>query len=554
MKKHPKVIRTSIKADVIVLGCTLPGIVTAHKLKKRFGDTMDIVVLDLQGVSKVFSKCNVAFKEDTPADDEADFSDEAFNITHANTYEPSLVEMDSIAKHYLIKYTSEFKIPIPVAIINPTENESSLDKLFEYCDGTFVRFNNRFHDFKYLNFLEKFELNQYQNYLDRSMKYLFGHNTFNDPKQRQRLLYYDQTSMETNICQALLFSTSRDIMRTTVKLVCGAPADTVSLLFYLHQCYRTSGPKNHLDGQNTRLRERLIGHCRIRLWTQLRESVADITMPAKAIKNIRTYNDADAEHVMLETMMGETTYVCSLLAMALKPDQLQKIQVENGLLPDEDAMIAKDLTPGRAKKFLIQYEESFWEQQGFSGDILSIRGPIVWAMERPRLSCTGSVQKYAALIGYLMVEDDETDSKEAVLQQLVSLYGEEAGSPVTYRESSIADIFIPRCGNYVGLRVLTNEVSPRGLEWGAFDVFADGDVAAALEAGHLAYLHLVSCLRPQAQTYEDISATDWPTVLNDSPLPWWFSRINVVNTIKITICTTALVAAVTIIRSYIKRN
>nr|XP_049692184.1 uncharacterized protein LOC126053654 [Helicoverpa armigera] len=535
--------KTSIQADVIVLGCTLPGIVAAHKLKSKFGDSMDIMVIDLPGPdSKPVSKCNVAFTN--MMDSDYDNEDSSYDLTARQL-------LDNVARFYLIKYAKEFKLPLPDCIIYPdlAEENSELMKLFQYPDGNTVEFLNNVHDFEYLSFLEKFELNQYQTFLDRCMTDLFQTSRVNIEEERKTLLYYDRTTMEKNICETLLFSNTREIMRIIVRLVCGAPANSVSLLFYLHQCYRTSSAKNHLGGLNTRFREKLLGQCRKRLSSKLNQSIADITLQSMSIKGIRTY----AEQVILETIKGETTYVCNLLAMALRPEQLNNIQVEDRLLSEEFARITKEMKPGYAKKFNILYRENFWTRLGYSGDIFSMRGPIIWAMQKPKLSTTGSLEKYSGLIGYLMVRDDGQDSKEAVIEQLVNMFGPEAAFPASYRETPVADVYVPRCGDYVALRELTTVGSPKFLEWAALDIFADGDVAAALEAGHSAYLHLLGCLRPQAQTYDDIIATDWPIFISESPLQRWISQINVITGIKITAVTTAVLIGVSLLR-YMKNR
>lgn len=553
--------KTSVQADVIVLGCTLPGIVAAHKLKRKFGDSMDIVVLDLGSTFNYQSKCNVAFTEHSDSDSDT----ESTNTMYYDYTARQL--LDNVARIYLLQYAKEFKLPLPKSIINPEnqiktelDKESSnlssdqderipLQKLFQYPNGTTVEFLNNLHDFEFLSFLEKFELNQYQTFLDQCMTELFQTNKVNLDQERKVLLYYDRTTMEKNICETLLFSTSREIMRIIVRLVCGAPAKRVSLLFYLHQCYRTSSTKNHLGGLNTRFREKLLGHCRKRLSSKLQQSIADITMETKSIKQIRTYS----EQVILETLKGEITYTCNLLAMALRPEQLHNIHVEGRLMSEKHIEITKDLQPGYAKKFNILYKDNFWSKQGYSGDIFSMCGPIIWAMERPRMSATGSLEKYCGLIGYLMMRENDNghESKTAVVEQLVKLFGEEAANPVSYRETLIADVYVPRCGDYTSLHRLMTEGSPKFLEWGALDVFADGDVAAALEAGHTAYLHLLGCLRPQAQTYDDIVATDWPTFLSDGPLSRWKSQITVKTGLKITMCTVAVVIGIKLLRSWL---
>ncbi|XP_063824973.1 uncharacterized protein LOC135074565 [Ostrinia nubilalis] len=538
-----------IQADVIILGCSLPGIVTAHKLKRKFGNTMDIVVLDMAETSRLVSKCNVAFFTDH--DDDAESDNPETGIDDDEDDDEAKVT-DNVARHYITKYARDLNIPIPEAIIEPVRMKSPLNKLFQHTNGSTVEFSKDFHNFDYLGFIEKFELNQYQSLLDHSMRDMFHTREATDA-DRKKLLYYDQTTMEQHLCSALIFSTSRDIMRTTVRVVCGAPADSISVLFYLHQCYRTNSCRNHLDGDNTRFREKLLGYCRKRLTNQLQRSIADIILSSNPIKEISTYSD---ELVILKTMKGGTNYVCNLLAMALRPDELHKIRVEDQLLARKDADITSAMRPGRAKKFVVQYENNFWEAQGYSGDILSIRGPIIWAMERPKFSTTGSLSRYATLTGYIMVRDkaDADDSRVAVLEQLVKLFGEEAASPVSYTETDIADIFVPRCGDYVALRKLTGQVTRRYLEWGALDVFAEGDVAAALEAGHTTYLHLLSCLRPQAQTYEDLSSSEWPITLSASPLERWFSQINYKSSMRFAFYTTVIYLGVKLVQSYMRKS
>ncbi|CAH2227838.1 probable flavin-containing monoamine oxidase A [Pararge aegeria] len=528
-----------IKADVIILGCSLPGIVTAHKLKKKFGNTVDIVVLDLTGSVASGSKCNVTFQEEEGENED---------FVHKGTAKELI---DNVGRHFIAVYAKEFNIPVPDAIITPEKGKTALNKLFEYKTGDTVDCKQDFHDFDYLNIFENFELNQYQTLLDQYMRELFQANNIENVSERHQLMYFDQTTMEQHICNALIFANSKDIMRNIVRVVCGAPASVVSLLFYLHQCYRTSSARNHLDGNNTKLREKLLGYCRKRIASKLQKSVANITMPAKPIKKISTYSD---EQVILRTFKGDTNYVCSLLAMAMKPDELRHIEVESQLLYNSEVEITAAMKQGKAKKFLIQYEDCFWQRYGYSGDILSVRGPIIWAMERPTMSATGSLEKYAALIGYLTLkENDDEDSREAVIKQLVRLFGADAASPVSYRETDIADIYVPRCGDFIGLRRLTRKFQPGYLEWGALDIFGDGDVAAALEAGHTAYLHLMSCLRPQALTYEEISAVEWPTILSEGPLRKWLAQFTIKSSLRLAAYTAATYVVLRLLRSYIRK-
>lgn len=517
VKNNEKVLQNSdknVKADVIILGCSLPGIVIAHKLKKKFGDTMDIVVIDLAIPMKTSSKYNVTFQI---VENESDFD--------TGTAQELL---ENIARHYLVKYARDLCIPLPDAILSPELISSPFSKLFQYSNGTTVQCNTNYHDFSYLNMMERLELNQYQTLLDESMRALFHCERGATEEERRKLLYYDSTNMEAHICSSLLLSNSRDVMRLVVKLVCGATANSVSVLFYLHQCYRTNGCKNHLDGANTRFREKLLGYFRRRMTNQIQSSLADIIL-CEQIKTIRNYPN---EKVVLETKKGGTNYVCNLLAMALRPDQLHDIHLDEELVSKEQSELIHRMRSGLAKKFVINYRDHFWRRGGYSGDILSMRGPIIWATEKPKLSTTGTEEKYAAIIGFLKNVDGEESSKNAVITQLVKLFGEEAAYPMDYTESNVTDIYIPHCGDYVAMQTVLTEHGAVRLEWGALDLFAEGDVAAALEAGHTAYLHVLRSLRPQALTYDDVCAAEWPTMLDHEPMRLWLSHINYVKSLR----------------------
>ncbi|XP_013176048.1 PREDICTED: uncharacterized protein LOC106124127 [Papilio xuthus] len=533
--------RSGVQADVIVLGRSLPGIVTAHKLKMRFGDSLDVVVIDLPRPPKGVSKIDmVTFYDD---DDNADESDE--NGTQQN--------LDSYSRRFLLMYAKEFKISIPDEVLNPLNVPHTHNKVFEHTNGSTVPCNNNFHDFEYLTVLEKFELNQYQRLIDEHMINLFCVSKTPSTSERKQLLYFDRTTMERHICGALLFPTSREIMRSIVRLVCGVSPRSVSVLFYLHQCYRNDGCRDYIDGNNMKLREKLLGYYRKLLSHKLQESVADITLHANSIKNIRTYSH---EQVILETR-DEDTYVCRLLAMALRPDELHDIDVEPLLLSPRHADIVHFMLPGRLKKFKIRYETDFWKRVGFSGEILSIRGPIVWAIERPRISATGSKKRLACLVGFLKAvkyEVHKHDSKAEVIEQLVKLFGSDAAHPVNYRESDIEDLFVPRCGDYVALKKWTEEENVRFVEWGTLDMYRDGDISGALEAGHSAYLRVSSQLRPQGATYEDVSAVDIRSNVYGNFFTRLTSKVNFVSGLSFMAYTAALYVGIRLIKSYMNKT
>lgn len=529
----------SIKADVIILGCSLPGIVTAHKLKKKFGNTVDIMVLDLSTTIRQISKGNVAFQAEHITEDQNDIGI-TNQFTQQNTHR---------TKMFLNNYALDLNIHIPPDLFGQRIDEPDI-KIFQHVNGLCVELNSSYHDFEYLNFLERFELKQYQRLLDDSMHSLFKINPDPTASEQKLLLYYDQTSMEKHLSGELLFETSKEIMRTTVRLVCGASPKHVSVLFFLHQCFRTSSCTNYLDGDNVRIREKVLGYCRKRIATTLKQSTEDITLRAKPIREIRTHSN---EEVILETMLGETNYICNLLAMALSPEQLKEITVETRLMSENEYTITQRMIKGRIKSFLVQYETNIWRNHGYSGDIVSVRGPIMWAIERPQLSGTGATEKYATLMGYLNVKNFETDHKAEVVEQLVSLFGEEARNTFFYSEKNINDIIVPGLGDYLKLYRMTVQHSSKYLVWAAFDIFADGDVAAAIEAGHRAYLHLISLLRPQSENFDDLVLGEWPSVFQEWSVTRAVKTTSIMGVVQYLVYGAAFVYGVRLLRSFFRR-
>ncbi|KAI5645078.1 hypothetical protein NE865_03052 [Phthorimaea operculella] len=550
MKKSYKEDRPSftnhIKADVIILGCSLPGIVAAHNLKKKFGDTMDIVVLDLVDIQTKTKRkgtgVSVAFQdyiEDAFDNDEEESSAKPPTLV---TSQQNIIR-DHVTHFFLDRYSDEFNIPIP-GYLQLEKIKSPLLKLFQDINGSKFTCTESYQKYLYLGYLERFELLQYQTLLDLSMTNLFQPFDSKTESDLQRELDLDQTTMETHMSTKLYSGTSKDIMRTIVELVCGVTADKISVLFFLHQCFHVSSSKNLVDGDNIRLREKILGHFRKRLLHQLQQSIADITVSTKPIKEIRTFAD---QQLVLEPEIGETDYICKLLAMALRPDQVRNIVIKNNLVPEKEMNVISAMVQGQIKKFIIEYKTNFWEPLGYSGEILSVRGPIVWAMQRPTMTTTRDTDTHSALIGYLKVDCNISDSKQQVVEQLVNLFGEEAANPRRFTEYIVRGLTVPRIEEYTILRKLLTDNSTKSVEWGALDIFAEGDMPSAVEAGHAAYVHLLRVLRPQAVTYDDIAYGLPPHRLYE-PFDVIGASVNVLSTTKVLLVCVALVAAFTMIR------
>ena len=74
---------------------------------------------------------------------------------------------------------------------------------------------------------------------------------------------------------------------------------------------------------------------------------------------------------------------------------------------------------GHASKCVVEYKDAFWKNQGRSGFVFSPVGPLSEIHD-------ASTQNHAALFGFTLKGGDEKGIKEAIITQLVRLFGQEA--------------------------------------------------------------------------------------------------------------------------------
>ena len=162
-----------------------------------------------------------------------------------------------------------------------------------------------------------------------------------------------------------------------------------------------------------------------RLVQALRDALPDdaVRLNAQVVRVERTKDGVHAVLANGERIAGDR------IVLALPPRIASTIEYAPALGADLHG--AMDAVPtwmaGQAKAVAV-YERPFWREEGLSGDAMSRFGPMVEIHD-----ASGAVGEPHALFGFIGVpaaaRTDEAALRDAVLAQLVRLFGEDAASP-----------------------------------------------------------------------------------------------------------------------------
>lgn len=159
------------------------------------------------------------------------------------------------------------------------------------------------------------------------------------------------------------------------------------------------------------------------LSSQLSATRVSIDTPIRALRRRDTIEGMDAQ--------GNIIVRGRRVVLALPPRLTESMQFDPNL-PQEVLACAKNIPTWMAghAKVLAIYAQPFWREQGFSGDAMSRKGPLVEIHDAsdPR-------SELGALFGFVGVpphkrEGLEEDLKQAVLQQLQRIFGKAAADPI----------------------------------------------------------------------------------------------------------------------------
>jgi len=234
---------------------------------------------------------------------------------------------------------------------------------------------------------------------------------------------------------------ARALVAIAARAIFAAEPGELSFLHFLAYLNHGGGLQRLAEVEGGAQESRLVGGVQ-QLAQRLAEPLGDrlhLGTPVRAIdqgRNLRVTTDAgdfEAERVVV----------------ALPPALAGRIHYSPAL-PSRRDRLSQRMPMGSALKVVAAYERPFWRERGFSGEVISDRGPLRLVMDD-----SSHDGRQHALVGFFLGETAArftgrlTERRAAALECFARYFGAEAQSPIAYVDQDwIAEPFSRGC--YVG--------------------------------------------------------------------------------------------------------
>lgn len=238
----------------------------------------------------------------------------------------------------------------------------------------------------------------------------------------------DAMSLEAMKVKMLKFKGSRAVFDAAVRTVFGTEASEISLLHFLFYCNSGGGFERLVDIKEGAQRDRFMEGSQeisVRMAQRLADSVV-LEAPVRVVEQ-------GEDGITVRSDRG--TFEAQLAIITVPPSFRSRIAFSPPL-PQLTDQLAQRMPVGSAIKCFAVYERPFWREKGFSGEAVSDGTPITTAFDN--CSVDGG---QAALLGFIAggpayewSARSDDDRREAVLAAFARFFGEEAKKPVDYIE------------------------------------------------------------------------------------------------------------------------
>lgn len=211
----------------------------------------------------------------------------------------------------------------------------------------------------------------------------------------------------------------------------------------------------------------------------------------KVILNSPVFEIAqDAEGVLLKSARADIR--CKRLIVAMSPGDAERIRFSPPL-PVRRAALQRRWHNGTESKLFAIYQKPFWRTDGFSGQALTDLQHVPYVVDNsPPDGRLGILLTFMGTTGRDTVLDDAETRRQAVLDDLVKLFGPKAAEPLQFLEKDwVREPWIQGCVSTRSPGLLTSYTDatsvPVGrIHWAgteaatvAYDGYMDGAVRAA---------------------------------------------------------------------------
>jgi monoamine oxidase len=262
------------------------------------------------------------------------------------------------------------------------------------------------------------------------------------PWDAARAEAWDAVDVESHLQETVKRAPVRALMRIATQAIFAAEPRELSLLYFLFYLRSGGGLKRLASVKDGAQQDRFVGGAQ-----QLSEKLAaglDVRLnsPVRRV----AYDD---EGATLSLDDGELR--CQRVIVAVPPAVCQRIEFSPAL-PRERQRAHEAMPMGKAIKYIVAYERAFWQESGYSGEVIADHGDVRLVFDecqeegRHPALLVFLVGDVAAELGPL----DEGARKARVLDGLARYFGDEAKDAVEIAEKDwTEDPWSGGC--YVGL-------------------------------------------------------------------------------------------------------
>ena len=236
----------------------------------------------------------------------------------------------------------------------------------------------------------------------------------------------DALSLEQWVAQHSSSASIPPMIKVMTRAVLGADPAEISTLFwayYTAQCDSVEMLINGTGGAQDSVIEGGSQQLSLRLAQQLGAAV-QLKQPVR-----RVAQEQDGVEVQTDQGRWRGRYA----VMALPPSMCAAIEF-GPALPDDRRELQGRMPMGRYAKVVLTYQQPFWRERGYAGDVASPLGPIV-------ASYDDSSPEGAALLGFIGGDSERAWSalppegrQAAVLDCIARWFGADAPQPLAYAE------------------------------------------------------------------------------------------------------------------------
>ncbi|MGW4393718.1 flavin monoamine oxidase family protein [Amycolatopsis nivea] len=216
---------------------------------------------------------------------------------------------------------------------------------------------------------------------------------------------------------------TRALMTILSKVQWGCSPGDVSLLHALRYISAAGGVSHMLDVEDGQQEERYAETTQ-EIATRLAEKLGDRVVVGTPVRRIA--QDGSGVTVSTDSEVISAQYAIVTASPAHRSD----IEFEPAL-PEKGEWLAKTWRMGALSKAFVAYEKPFWRSSGLSGEALTDTGTVFITFDvSPDDSGPGILMAFCDPRVY---DDFSPEARrDRVVQQLVDLYGPQAGAPIDY--------------------------------------------------------------------------------------------------------------------------